>query len=406
MPRFPTPSVGRISRIKVFWVGLSGQSLELATQNDEVNLYARYGALNLASVILATAIGFFFVYLAWAPPTAHQSDLPRLAAACGAGLLVGRAILAMDQFVVASAIPTGGVSGVLHRVGNFLARGLATVALVLVGSWTLTPLLANGLVNSYLQSHRHLVPTRSEQLALSSAQTALNNEKHTLAVDQRNLTTGQTELSAEEQGHGPSHMSAGCGRACRAGHGRRPEARSCRLDRDRTQIAPARAQALSRAQQAEAQDLAKQQAKPIDADVFTRHAALSAIERKNSSVAWLDWLVTFLIGAIDLGPILMKTFSPQSATDEAVLAARLRKRDEHAIAASFHHEAATAGAQEAAPEAAEYLRAAFDTEARLDSETRTRHANDRALRAARLSGWVPGASPAGRSGGRRRVCVI
>ncbi len=273
-----------------------------------------------------------------------------------------------------------------------MARGLATVALVLVGSWTLTPLLANGLVNSYLQSHRHLVPTRSEQLALSSAQTALNNEKHTLAVDQRNLTTGQTELSAEEQGHGPSHI-AGCGRACRADTVAVQNAQ-VQLDRDRTQIAPLEL-ALSRAQQAEAQDLAKQQAKPIDADVFTRHAALSAIERKNSSVAWLDWLVTFLIGAIDLGPILMKTFSPQSATDEAVLAARLRKRDEHAIAASFHHEAATAGAQEAAPAAAEYQRAAFDTEARLDSETRIRHANDRALRAARLSGWVPGASPRG-----------
>ncbi len=387
MPRFPTSSVGRS---KVFWVGLSGQSLELAAQNDEVNLYARYGALNLASMILATAIGFFFVYLAWAPPTAHHSDLPRLAAAVAAGLLVGRAILAMDQFVVASAIPTGGASGVLHRVGNFFARGLATVALVLVGSWTLTPLLANGLVNSYLQSHRHLVATKSEQLALSSAQTALNNQKHTLSVDQHNLTTGQTELSAEEQGHGPSHI-AGCGRACRADTVAVQNAQ-VQLDRDRTRIAPLEL-ALSRAQQAEAQDLAKQQAKPIDADVFTRHAALSAIESRNSSVAWLDWLVTFLIGAIDLGPILMKTFSPQSATDEAVLAARLRKRDEHAIAASFHREAATAGAQEAAPAAAEYQRAAFDTEARLDSETRIRHANDRALRAARLSGWVPGASP-------------
>jgi hypothetical protein len=387
LPRFPTSSVGRIKR---FWVGLSGQSLELAAENDEVNLYARYGALNLASMILATAIGFFFVYLAWAPPTAHHSDLPRLAAAVGAGLLVGRAILAMDQFVVASAIPTGGTSGVLHRVGNFFARGLATVALVLVSSWTLTPLLANGLVNSYLQSHRHLVPTRSEQLALSSARTALNDQKHTLAVDQRNLTTGQTELSAEEQGHGPSRI-AGCGRACRADTVAVQNAQ-VQLDKDRARIAPLEL-ALSQAQQAEARDLAHQQAKPIDADVFTRHAALSAIERKNSSVAWLDWLVTFLIGAIDLGPILMKTFSPQSATDEAVLAARLRKRDEHEIAATFHHEAATAGAQEAAPAAAEYQRAAFDTEARLGSETRIKHANDRALRAARLSGWVPGTSP-------------
>ena len=198
---------------------------------------------------------------------------------------------------------------------------------------------------NYLQSHRRLVPTKSEQLALSSAQTALNDQKHALAVDQHNLTTGQTELSAEEQGHGPSHI-AGCGRACRADTVAVQNAQ-VQLDRDRARIAPLEL-ALSRAQQAEARDLAGQQAKPIDADVFTRHAALSAIERKNSSVAWLDWLVTFLIGAIDLGPILMKTFSPQSATDEAVLAARLRKRDEHEIASRFHRDAATAGAQEAA----------------------------------------------------------
>ena len=117
MPRFLTPSVGRS---KVLWVGLSGQSLELAAQNDEVNLYARYGALNLASMILATAIGFFFVYLAWAPPSAHHSDLPRLLAACGAGLLVGRAILAMDQFVVASAVPTGGVIGLSAQARELL----------------------------------------------------------------------------------------------------------------------------------------------------------------------------------------------------------------------------------------------------------------------------------------------
>jgi hypothetical protein len=377
----------------VFWVGLSGQSLELAAQNDEVNLYARYGALNFASMVLATAIGFFFVYLAWAPPTAHHSDLPRLLAACGAGLLVGRAILAMDQFVVASAITTGGVAGVLHKLGNFFARGLATVALVLVGSWTLTPLLANGLVTSYLQSHRRLVSSKSEQLAVSSAQTALNDERHAVAVDQHNLTSGQTELSAEEQGHGPSHI-VGCGRACRADTVAVQNAQ-VQLDRDRAQIAPLEG-TLSRAQQAEAQDLAKQQAKPIDADVFTRHAALSAIEKKNSSVEWLDWLVTFLIAAIDLGPILMKSFSPQSATDEAVLAARLLKQDEREVARGFHLDAVTSGAQRAAPAAAGYQREAFDTEARLDSDTRIRHANDRALRAAQLSGWISGRS-AGRS---------
>jgi hypothetical protein len=103
--------------------------------------------------------------------------------------------------------------------------------------------------------------------------------------------------------------------------------------------------------------------------------------------------VTFLIGAIDLGPILMKTFSPQSATDEAVLAARLRKRDELEIGREFHRDAVTAGVQRAAPAAAEYQHAAFDTEARLDSETRIKHANDRALRAARLSGLISGGSP-------------
>ena len=379
-----------VGRIRLLWVRLSGQSLELAAQNDEINLYARYGALNFASVTLAAAIGFFFVYLAWAPPGAHQSDIPRLLASCGAGLLVGRAILAMDQFVVASAIATGGLSGVMHRLGNFGARGLATVALVLVGSWTLTPLLANGLVMGYLQSHRHLVPTKSEQLAVSSAQTALNDQKHTLVIDQRNLSTGQTELSAEEQGHGPSHI-AGCGRACRADTVAVQNAQ-VQLETDRAQIAPLE-RALSRAQQAETRDLAAQQAKPIDADVFSRHAALSAIEKKNSSVKWLDWLVTFLIGAIDLGPILMKTFSPQSATDEAVLAARLRKRDELEIGREFHRDAVTAGVERAAPAAAEYQHAAFDTEARLESETRIKHANDRALRAARLSGLISGGSP-------------
>lgn len=382
-----------VGRIKLLWVSLSGQSLELAAQNDEINLYARYGALNFASMILATAIGFFFVYLAWAPPTAHHSDLPRLLAACGAGLLVGRAILAMDQFVVASAVATTGLSGFLHRMGNFLARGLATVALVLVGSWTLTPLLANGLVTNYLQTHRHLVPTKSEQLAVSSAQTALNDQRHAVAVDQHNLTTGQTELSAEEQGHGPSHI-AGCGRACRADTVAVQNAQ-VQLDKDRVQIAPLE-RTLSVAQQAEAGNLAEQQAKPIDADVFTRHAALSAIEQTNSSVAWLDWLVTFLIGAIDLGPILMKSFSPQSATDEAVLAARRRKQDELGTARDFHRDAANAGAQQAAPAAADYQRTAFDEEARLDSEIRIRQANDKALRATRLSGWISGGSP-GRS---------
>ena len=379
-----------VGRIRLLWVRLSGQSLELAAQNDEINLYARYGALNFASVTLAAAIGFFFVYLAWAPPGAHQSDIPRLLAACGAGLLVGRAILAMDQFVVASAIATGGVSGFMHRLGNFGARGLATVALVLVGSWTLTPLLANGLVMGYLQSHRHLAPTKSEQLAVSSAKTALNNQKRTLGIDQRNLTKGQTELSAEEQGHGPSHI-AGCGRACRADTVAVQNAQ-VQLETDRAQIAPLE-RSLSQAQQAETRDLAAQQAKPIDADVFSRHAALSAIEKKNSSVKWLDWLVTFLIGAIDLGPILMKTFSPQSATDEAVLAARLRKRDELEIGREFHRDAVTAGVERAAPAAAEYQHAAFDTEARLESETRIKHANDRALRAARLSGLISGGSP-------------
>jgi hypothetical protein len=53
-----------------------------------------------------------------------------------------------------------------HKLGNLFARGLATVALVLVGSWTLTPLLAIGRVTSYLQSHRRLVPTKSERLAV------------------------------------------------------------------------------------------------------------------------------------------------------------------------------------------------------------------------------------------------
>ena len=342
MPRFLTPSV---SRSKVFWMGLSGQSLELAAQNDEVNLYARYGALNLASMILATAIGFFFDYLAWAPP-----ERPPLGPSQAAGGLRrwspgGQGDPRDGSVRGRFGDPDRRRDGLSARLGNFFARGLATVALVLVGSWTLTPLLANGLVISYLQSHRHLVPTKSEQLALSSAQAALNDQRHTLAVDQHNLTTGQTELSAEEQGHGPSHI-AGCGRACRADTVEVQNAQ-VQLDRDRARIAPLEL-ALSRAQQAEARDLAGQEAKPIDADVFSRHAALSAMSG-DSSVAWLDWLVTFLIGAIDLGPILMKTFSPQSATDEAVLHSAVDKRDEHEIASRFHLDAATAGAQETRP---------------------------------------------------------
>jgi hypothetical protein len=379
-----------VGRFRLLWVGLSGQSLELAAQNDEINLYARYGALNFASMILATAIGFFFVYLAWTPPSAHHSDIPRLLASLGAGLLVGRAILAMDQFIVASAIVARGRAAFLHRLGNFAARGLATMALVLVGSWTLTPLLANGLVMNYLQSHRRIVPTRAQQLAVRNDQTALADQRHALVVDQRNLTNGQTELSAEEQGHGPSHI-AGCGRACRADTVALQNAQQ-QLQSDRAQIAPLE-RALAQAQQTEARYLAAQQAKPIDADVFSRHAALSAIERKNSSVKWLDWLVTFLIAAIDLGPILMKSFSSQSATDEAILAARLRKRDRLEVERGFQLDAVTAGARAAAPAAAEYQHDAFDTEARLDSETRIRHANDRALRAARMSSWISGGAP-------------
>jgi hypothetical protein len=353
--------------LKPLWVGLSGQSLALAADHDEVNLYARYGALNLSSMVLAAAVGFFFVFLAWSPPAAHHSDLPRLLAASGAGLLVGRAILAMDQFIVASVVAKGGAWGFAHRLGNLLARGLATVALVFVGSWTLTPLLASHLVENYLQRHRNLVPTQAERLAVSSARLRLSDQMHSIGFDQRNLTMAQTELSAEEQGRGPSGIP-GCGLACRADT-RALSAAQTQLDRDRGQRA-ALEESLSQAKQAETVYLSKQQAKPIDADVFTRHAALSAIERTNSSVRWLDWLVTFLIGAIDLGPILMKSFSSRSVTDEAVLAARLRKQDEDEIRRMSNKEAAMAGARQAAPSAAHYQREAFEAEARFASARR------------------------------------
>jgi alpha-D-ribose 1-methylphosphonate 5-triphosphate synthase subunit PhnG len=359
------PNVGPF---RTFWIYLSGQSMDLAAENDEVNLYARYGALTFASAMLATAIGFCFVFFAITPPGAHGSELPRLLAATGAGLLVGRSILAMDQFIVAY-VPTN--NGIWHKLANFLARGLATTALVFVGSWTLTPLLASGLVNSYLQQHRHLVPTRAEQLAVGAAQTRLGNQGRVIRADQVALTSAQTELSAEEQGHGPSHI-AGCGRACRADTVALQQAQR-QLDADRAQREPLLL-ALAKAKQAEIRDLATQQAKPIDADVFSRHAALSAIERKDSSVAWLDWLVTFLIAAIDLGPVLMKSFSDRSATDESVLATRQRKQDVREIERDFHRNAAVSGSQQAAPAAAEYQRVAFEAEARYESETRTERA--------------------------------
>ncbi len=357
-----------VGPFRKLWIYLSGQPLDLAAENDEVNLYARYGALTFASAMLATAIGFSFVFFAITPPGPHGSQLPRLLAATGAGLLVGRAILAMDQFIVVY-VPTK--NGVWHKVTNFLARGLATTALVFVGSWTLTPLLASGLVNTYLQQHRHLVTTRSEQLAVRAAQARLNTESRVIRADQLALTSAQTELSAEEQGHGPSHI-AGCGRACRADTVALQQAQR-QLDSDRAQRTPL-AQALAGAKQAEVGDLAAQQAKPIDADVFSRHAALSAIEDKNSSVRWLDWLVTFLIASIDLGPVLMKSFSERSATDEAVLASRQRKQDAREIERSFYRDAALSGAEQAAPDAAEYARLALDAEARTDSELRVRRA--------------------------------
>jgi hypothetical protein len=361
-------SQAHVGPFKTFWIYLSGQSMDLAAENDEVNLYSRYGALTFASATLATAIGFCFVFFAITPPGAHGSQLPRLLAATGAGLLIGRAILAMDQFIV---VYVPAKNGIWHKVANFSARGLATTALVFVGSWTLTPLLANGLVNSYLQQHRHLVPTRAEQLAVSAAQVRLDNQSHVIRSDQVALTSAQTELSAEEQGHGPSHI-AGCGRACRADTVALQQAQK-QLDTDRAQRRPL-ARALATAKQAEVRDLAAQQAKPIDADVFSRHAALSAIERTNSSVAWLDWLVTFLIAAIDLGPVLMKSFSDRSATDEAVLATRQRKQDVREIERDFHRDAAVSGSQQAAPAAAEYARIAFDAEARYESETRVERA--------------------------------
>lgn len=357
-----------VGPFRTFWIYLSGQSLDLAAENDEVNLYARYGALTFASATLATAIGFCFVFFAITPPGPHGSELPRLLAATLAGLLVGRAILAMDQFIVVY-VPTR--NGVWHKLANFFARGLATTALVFVGSWTLTPLLASGLVNTYLQQHRHLVATKSEQLTVSAAQARLNSGSRVIGADQAALTRAQTELSAEEQGHGPSHI-AGCGRACRADTVALQQAQK-QLDADRAQRAPL-ARALAAAKQAEVRDLAAQQAKPIDADVFSRHAALSAIEHKDSSVLWLDWLVTFLIAAIDLGPVLMKSFSERSATDEAVLVARQRKQDVREIERTFYRDAALSGAQQAAPNAAEYARLAFDAEARTDSELRVRRA--------------------------------
>jgi hypothetical protein len=353
--------------LKPLWVGLSGQSLALAADHDEVNLYARYGALNFSSMVLAAVVGFFFVLLAWSPPAAHHSDLPRLLAACGAGLLLGRAILAMDQFIVASVLTRGGAWGFAHKVGNFLARGLATVALVFVGTWTLTPLLASHLVDNYLQRHRDIVPTQAERLSVNSARLRLSDQARIIATDQRNLTTAQRELSAEEQGRGLSGIP-GCGLACHADT-RALSAAQKQLDADRGQRSPLE-ESLSQAKQAETVYLSTQQAKPIDADVFTRHAALSAIERTNSSVRWLDWLVTFLIGAIDLGPILMKSFSSRSVTDEAVLAARLRKQDEDEIRRISNKEAAMAGARQAAPSAARYQREAFEAEARFASARR------------------------------------
>jgi hypothetical protein len=94
--------------------------MDLAAENDEVNLYARYGALTFASAMLATAIGFCFVFFAIPPPGAHGSELPRLLAATGAGLLIGRAILAMDQFIVVY-VPTK--NGIWHKVPTSLRGG-------------------------------------------------------------------------------------------------------------------------------------------------------------------------------------------------------------------------------------------------------------------------------------------
>ena len=46
----------QVGPFRKLWIYMSGQSLDLAAENDEVNLYARYGALTFASAMLATAI--------------------------------------------------------------------------------------------------------------------------------------------------------------------------------------------------------------------------------------------------------------------------------------------------------------------------------------------------------------
>ncbi len=333
-----------VGPFRTFWIYLSGQSLDLAAENDEVNLYARYGALTFASATLATAIGFCFVFFAITPPGPHGSELPRLLAATLAGLLVGRAILAMDQFIVVY-VPTR--NGVWHKLANFFARGLATTALVFVGSWTLTPLLASGLV-AYLPA---APPPGPDQGRAARGQCRAEAAGTVRAADHRRGSGGTDESSDRAIGRRTGSRSV-AHRRLRQGLSRRygraaagPEAARRRPSAART---PWRA--LASAKQAEVRDLAAQQAKPIDADVFSRHAALSAIEHKDSSVLWLDWLVTFLIAAIDLGPVLMKSFSERSATDEAVLATRQRKHDLREIERSFYREGCLVGARQAAPQ--------------------------------------------------------
>jgi hypothetical protein len=144
-----------------------------------------------------------------------------------------------------------------------------------------------------------------------------------IAVDQQSVASDSLCASAEEHGKGPSQI-AGCGKVCQ------PEAAA--LATATQQLKTDLQRRASQQQQVRADGLAiskneaAQLAKPIDADIFERHEALAAIEAKEPAVQTLDWLLKALILVLDLSPVLMKSFSSRSGTDQVVLARRLEKR--------------------------------------------------------------------------------
>ena len=383
--RSPASVPSAVGPFRRFWVYMSGQALDLAIANDEVNLYVRYGCLTFVSTLLGFCIGFTFVFYA-VFAVSLGAELSRLALCTLAGAILARAVLALDQFIITQVAEKGGG---WSKLGNFVARAAVSGALALLGVWSLMIPLAHSVIDQYLGSHRHISVNAQLVANEQASRTQLRDLKQTIASDQAALTIAQNEMSAEEQGRGPSGIK-GCGPACLSDNAAVGAAQT-QLDQDRAKLAGFES-AVSNATKAAGANIAHQKAQPIKADIFARHSALDAVEKTNHGVRDLDWLLTFVILAIDLSPVLMKTFSERSATDDYVLAER-RKRHIHN---NWRISVAETAATEATPAAVSYARLALEETAKLEADKTARDARARA-------GAEPGDSAVVRPLYRRRL---